>query len=173
MKNNNLTLMTLPSTLSVIVVVTSLYVAYAQENQTTIETPKFFAIQHANSGSLSEINTTSYSLELNDFSYKTILFSDRPDRIVSSVSTTDFIGNWSVGENSFAVDVPNAMLVVDEIEGKQDIAIVELFDPIYDSDNKTLKYEVTPDNATSINVPGEFGQITLFIDCLHNIPGCF
>jgi len=44
--------------------------------------------------SISEINETAYSLELNDVSDKTILFSDRPDRIVKTTSTLDFIGNW-------------------------------------------------------------------------------
>ena len=71
---------------------------------------------------------------MNDASDKTILFSDRPDRIVTSVSTIDFIGNWSTGEDSFAVDTPNAVLVVDEQEVGQDVIIVELFNPIYDSD---------------------------------------
>ena len=138
----------------------------SSNNQTTADhVPKFFAIQHANSCSLLEINATTYSLELNDVSDKTILFSDRPDRIVKSTSTVDFIGNWSTGQDSFAVDAPNAVLIVDEIEGKQqDVAIVELFNPIYDSENKVLKYEATPDNATSMGLPGEFGQTTLVID---------
>ena len=39
----------------------------SQENQTTSEEQiKFFSIQHAQSGSISEINATAYSLELND-----------------------------------------------------------------------------------------------------------
>ncbi|MDX1373783.1 MAG: hypothetical protein R3321_15015, partial [Nitrososphaeraceae archaeon] len=100
MKNNNLTLVTLLSTLSFLVAVSTLYSVYAQENTTESDIPKFFAIQHAQSGSLSEINTTAYSLELNDVSDKTILFSDRPDRIVKTESTTSFIGNWSKGVDS-------------------------------------------------------------------------
>ncbi|MGD1834788.1 MAG: hypothetical protein ACPKQO_03610 [Nitrososphaeraceae archaeon] len=64
--------------------------------------------------------------------------------------------------------MPNAILVVDEQEGQQDTTIVELFSPIYDSDKQTLKYEVTPDNATSINIPVEFRQVTLFIDTGSN-----
>ena len=137
----------------------------SSNNQTTADhVPKFFAIQHAQSGSLSEINETAYSLELNEMSDKTILFSDRPDRIVKSISTSGFIGNWSIGEDSFAVDPPNAVLVVDEKEGKQDIAIVELFSPVYDSDKKTLKYAAIPDNATSIDLSKEFGQTTIVID---------
>jgi hypothetical protein len=136
----------------------------SQENTTDSNTPKFFAIQHAQSGSISEINASAYNLELNDVSDKTILFSDRPDRIVKTESTTNFIGNWSTGVDSFAVDAPNAVLVVDEIEGQQDTTIVELFNPIYDLDKNSLQYEITPDNATSIELPSKFGQNTLVID---------
>lgn len=81
-------------------------------------------------------------MELNDVQYKTILFLDRPDRIVTSVSTSDFIGNWSIGKNSFAIDAPNILLVVDEIEGQRDTTIVELFNLIYDKDKNSLKYEL-------------------------------
>ena len=158
-----LTLVMLLSTPLVITTATSSDSVYAQENVTE-HVPKFFAIQHANSGSLSNINQTAYSLELNDVSDKTILFSDRPDRIVTSVSTADFIGNWSTGEDSFAVDAPNAILVVDEIEGQQDVTIIELFNPVYDVDKKSLKYNITPDNATSIQLPNKFGQTTIVID---------
>jgi hypothetical protein len=147
---NYLTLTILFSTLSIFLVVASLTVpVYTQENIITSDVPKFFAIQHAQSGSISEINQTfilalnnqsnktlfssdidkSFSLELYNVSDKTILFSDRPDRIVTSVSTSDFIGNWSTGEDSFALDAPNVVLVVDDIEVQQDTAIVELFNP--------------------------------------------
>ena len=150
MIKNNLTLALFPI-ISMLIIITSLTIiatAYAQGLNVT-ERPKFFAIQHANSGSISEINQTftlalnnqssktlfssnidkSFSLELYNVSDKTILFSDRPDRIVTSVSTSDFIGNWSTGEDSFALDAPNVVLVVDDIEVQQDTAIVELFNP--------------------------------------------
>ena len=82
-----------------------------------------------------------------------------------SISTSDFIGNWSIGEDSFAIDPPNAVLIVDEIEGQQqDVAIVELFNPAYDSEKKSLKYEAMPDNTTSIELPEKLGQTTLIID---------
>ena len=186
MKNNNLILMTLISTLSIIVVVSTITSVHSQrpdprltfmeyediiadkknnENITYSNEPiKFFGIQHAQFGSFTEINTTAYSLELNDVSAKTILFSDRPDRIVTSVSTLDFIGNWTVGVESFAVDAPNAVLIVDEQEGMQDVTIIELFNPVYDVDKKSLKYNITPDNATSIQLPNKFGQTTIVID---------
>ncbi|MGD1836512.1 MAG: hypothetical protein ACPKPY_00455 [Nitrososphaeraceae archaeon] len=123
---------------------------------------KFFSIQHAQSGSISEVNATAYLLELNDISYRTILFSDKPNRIVKSVSTLDFIENWTIGENNFAIDPPTAVLVVDEQE--QDVAIVELFNPVYDIEKKTLKYNISPDNLTSIDVTGDYGQNILLID---------
>jgi hypothetical protein len=186
---NYMTLTILFSTLSIFLVVASLTVpVYTQENIITSDIPKFFAIQHAQSGSISKINQTftlaltnqsnkalfssdldkSFSLELYNVSDKTILFSDRPDRIVTSVSTSDFIGNWSTGgEDSFAVDAPNAVLVVDELKGQQETTIIELFDPVYDLDNKTLKYDISPDNATFIDLPSEFGQSTLVIDVKH------
>ena len=173
MKNNNLILVMLLSTLSFLVIAISFHSVYAQEeNMTDSDMIKFFAIQHAQSGSLSEINETAYALELNDVFDKTILFSDRPDRIVKSISTADVIGNWSAGEDSLAVDAPNAVLVVDEQDGQQDIVIAELFNPIYDIDKKALKYEVTPDNTTSVDLPIEFGLSTMILDSLCTASTC-
>ncbi|MGD1838027.1 MAG: hypothetical protein ACPKPY_08225, partial [Nitrososphaeraceae archaeon] len=133
-------------------------------SKTADHIPKFLAVQHAQSGSISEINETAYLLELNDVSEKTVLFSDRPDRIVTSENTSDFIGNWSIGSNSFAIDAPNTIIVTDVDSNEQDVAIIELFNPVYDSDKKTLMYEVTLDNTTSYNLSGEFGQTTLILD---------
>jgi hypothetical protein len=130
---------------------------------------KFLSIQGAQSGSVSEVNATTSTLELSNVTDRTILFSDRPDRIVSSVSTTDFVDNWSTGPDSFAVDPPNAVLVFDDEEHSQHIAVIELFNPEYDSEANTLKYDITAVNATattttSIDIPNEFGQSTLVID---------
>jgi len=126
----------------------------------------FLFIQSAQSGSVSEGNATTSTLELNDVSNKTIMFSDRPDRIVVSIDTGDFIGNWSTGVNSFVVDPPNAALVVDdEAELKQDLGVIELYNPVYDSEANTLRYDIVSENGTSIDgLPGEFGQYTLLID---------
>jgi len=86
------------------------------------------------------------------------LFSDKPDRIVTSVSTADFIGNWSAGSDSFVVDVPDVVLVIDESERQQDeVIIIELFDLVYDFNKKTLKYQITLANTNFVELP-EFGQ---------------
>jgi hypothetical protein len=144
----------------------------ARNNMTGVT---FLFIQHAQSGSVSEVNATTSTLELSDVSDKTIMFSDRPDRIVTSQSTSDFVGNWFQGEDSFAVDPPNAVLVLDDDEveqRQQDIAVIELYNPEYDSEANTLRYEISAENATatttttssSIDLPSEFGQSTLVID---------
>lgn len=39
-----------------------------------------------------------------------------------------------------------------------------MFSPIYEVDKKSLKYDVTLVNATSIDLPSEFGQTTIVID---------
>jgi hypothetical protein len=124
---------------------------------------KFLSIQSAQSGSISKINDTAHVLELNDVSDKTILFSDRPDRIVTTIDTNDFIDYWSVGDDSFSEDAPNAVLVVDSLQ-EQDTSTIILFDPVYDENMNTLRYEITPDNATSIELPKDLGKSTLIID---------
>ena len=157
-------------TLGIVAVIQSTNYVTAQGGNGNVTEAKFLFIHSAQSGSVSEVNATTSTLELNDVSDKTILFSDRPDRIVASENTTDFIGNWSIGENNFAVDPPNAVLIVDdEVEQRQDYSIIELFNPQYDPEANTLKYDITAENATtttssSINLPGEFGQSTLVID---------
>jgi hypothetical protein len=91
-------------------------------------TVEFLNIQTAKSGSLSQINETAYTLELKNVSDSTIMFSDRPNRIVESVSTTDFVGNWTAGQNSFAEDAPNDALIVEDTQtGDLETVIIESF----------------------------------------------
>lgn len=57
--------------------------------------------------------------------------------------------------------------MVDDVQ--QDTAITELFNPVYDIEKKTLKYEVTLDNSTSIDLATKvFGESTLVIDSSSN-----
>jgi ABC-type Fe3+-hydroxamate transport system substrate-binding protein len=145
---------------------------YSQdENATSSSESRFLSVQHAGSGSIFEDNAVSYTLELNNVSDKTILFSDRPDRIVTSINTSDFIHDWhwSIGPaKSFWTDPPNAALIGDE--DNQDITIVELTNPVHDPTARTLKYDVVLENTTSTDIPNEFGQSTLVIDVQGNKP---
>jgi hypothetical protein len=102
---------------------------------------------------------------LNNVSDKTILFSDRPETIVTSINTSDFIHDWhwSIGPpKSFRADPPNAALIGDE--HNQDIMIVELTNPVHDPTARTLKYDVNLENTKPTDIPYVFGQSTLAID---------
>ena len=150
-------------TISLFMTTTTTNSIYAQNGNTT-SSIQFLASQQAQSGSISEINSTTFSLQLNNISDTTLLFSERPERVVSSVNTFDFVGNWSIGDDSFAVDAPNALIVMENEQGQQKTAIIELDNPAYDPDNMTLTYQIIPDDVTSLDLPDEFRQTTLVID---------
>ena len=136
----------------------------ANYNMTDVQ---FLFIQRAQSGSISQINETAYTLELNNVSDSTILFADRLNRIVETVSTSDFVGNWSAGQDSFAADAPNDALIVEDIQtGDLETAVIESFSPVYDMTTNTLTYTIMTENGTSLNMPSEFGQSVLVVDNL-------
>ncbi|MDR4490220.1 MAG: hypothetical protein R2685_04880 [Candidatus Nitrosocosmicus sp.] len=151
--------------------------AQQQDKVTGSNAVEFLSIQTAKSGSITEDNATNYQLELSGIDNKTIMFSDRPQRIVEPISTSDFIANWTVVPNSFKVDPPNAVLVYEDKQtGNLDTAIVELFNPVYNKNTNTLTYGITKYNSTSIEMPSDFGQSTLIIDpeCIsQSILGCY
>jgi hypothetical protein len=117
-----------------------LMIVYAQASQSASGTPTFLAIQHAAMGSVSEINSTSYSLQFDDISNKIVLFSERPNRIVQTQTVDNFIGNWTRSQDSFRLNPPNGALVMLN-NNKEDVFEIELFNPIYDKNQKSLKYE--------------------------------
>lgn len=139
---------------------------YAQQGQTetSIESPQFLAIQNAQSGTISEINSTTFLLQLNDLADKLILFSDRPDRLVVTQSNQEFVGNWTSGEESFRLDPPNAVLVVDD--QKEDTIEIELSNPKYASDERKISYDFTflGNKTTVSDLPNELGKSVLIID---------
>ena len=60
----------------------------------------------------------------------TLYFSDRPQRVVGHLTTKQFVDEWSVGENSFAEDPPNAVIsFVERGDTTPEDAIVVLKDP--------------------------------------------
>jgi hypothetical protein len=126
---------------------------------------EFLSIQNAKSGSLSQINATAYTLELNNVANKTIMFSDRPERIVETVSTSNFIGNWATGPNSFSTDEPNDVLIVEDTQtGQLETAVIESSNPVYDTTSNTLTYTIMAENGTPIALTEEFGQSILVVD---------
>ena len=60
-------------------------------------------------------------------------------------------------------------ITLDDEEQREDLAVIELYNPMYNPEAKTLKYDITAENETatttsSIDLPNEFGQSTLVID---------
>ena len=136
------------------------------QTSTNIESPQFLSIQHAQSGTTSQINSTSYVLQLDDLANKTILFSDRPNRIVVTQSIQDFVGNWTNGEDSFQVDPPSAALVVLTENQEDDVFEIELFNPMYDEDEKAISYDfrVLGNVTSSPDLPANLEKSVLIID---------
>ena len=54
---------------------------------------------------------TDGRLVLRNVAPSTLFFSDRPQRIVGHLSTEEFVESWGEGEDSFAADPPNAVLL--------------------------------------------------------------
>jgi hypothetical protein len=154
--------------------------------QSDSKTINFLFVQDGESSSISKINSTSYSLQINGVDDEVIVFSDRPDRILQVNSIEDFTGNWTIGEDSFQQDPPNAaLLLLEENNEKIDRFIIELYNINYDKDQKVLKYDfIFLDNSTATqlsDLPYNSGQTVLVIDaiakfkahgCEHGLPEC-
>jgi len=97
------------------------------------------AAWRAQAGSVVPSGTVGrYTLTLEQGLGHTIYFSDRPDRIVGSMPTPQFLSELGFSEGN----PPNAALVVETDEGQTEVAVLELFDPGYDEPTRTATYEV-------------------------------
>ncbi len=138
--------------------------------------PVMLFVQSFQSGSVAakEGADGRYTVTLEQGLGQTIYFSDRPHRIVGAAPTPQFLA----GLGFFADNPPNAALVVESAGGKTDIAVVELFAPVYDEASHTATYEVavladweastelgfTQAPADLASVAPTFGAAHLFID---------
>ena len=90
----------------------------------------------------------------------TLYFSDRPQRIVGHMATTDFVNLWGEGDNSFEEDPPNAVLAF--LEPGNDVpddAVIVIQAPRLEGGQ--LSYSVQTLEGT---LPAQAGPVTLFID---------
>jgi len=88
----------------------------------------------------------------------TIFFTDRPQRTAGHMTTKDFVDDWSVGENSFAANPPNASL---SIFGQDEIVdiVVTLKNPRFKGENLVYDITVLEEDVGPIS-----GESSLFID---------
>ena len=56
------------------------------------------------------IDNDGETLRLRGITPSTLFFSDRPQRVVGHMLTSDFVDLWGTGDNSFETDPPNAVL---------------------------------------------------------------
>ena len=102
--------------------------------------PTMLFLQTYQSGSITPVDGVDgrYTLSLEAGHGQTIYFSDRPDRIVGSSPTPQFLeGLGFLDDNP-----PNAALVVETAPGETDVAVVELFNPVYDPISQGVTYEI-------------------------------
>jgi len=101
-------------------------------------------------------------LTLNWVSPSTLYFSDRPERVVGHMTTEDFVGQWAIGDNSFAADPPNAVLsFLQSGDDSPEDCVVVLKNPMVEGDSIHYSIEVLEGS-----VPPLSGACTLFIDPL-------
>ena len=99
-------------------------------------------------------------LVLKSVTPSTIYFSDRPQRVVGHVGTSEFIGFWDDGEDSFAEDPPNAVLAfIASGESVPEEVVIEISDPILDGADLSYAAKVL-DGTLPIRADG----CSLFID---------
>ena len=107
------------------------------------------------------IESDGAKLTLQGITPSTLYFSDRPQRVVGHMATTDFVDLWAIGDNSFETDPPNAVLSF--LEPGADVpvdAVVVLTAPNLTGDGN-LSYSI---EVLEGAVPAHTGPVTLFID---------
>lgn len=149
---------------------------------TRAEAPAMLFVQSFQAGSIEPKagEEGRYTVTLDHGLGETIYFSDRPERIVGSFPTDKFL-DWL----GFTPDnPPNAAILTDNGDGETTLAVVELFDPVYDADTATASYDLAIldhwQDGTSLNftetpvdlgtIGATFGTTHLFIDGADDCP---
>lgn len=148
------------------------------DNGTADEKPvTFMFVQNAQSGTLIPVEGVDnlYTLTLMGVSPQTLAFSDRPERVVVQAPMQKFLDGMCFGPEN----PPNAAIEILDADEEEDLAVVELFDPVYDAASQTLQYNVsileTPGLSYAVfneradqSLPETFGPAALFIDDCHD-----
>jgi hypothetical protein len=150
--------------------------ATPEAESVTDEKVEFLFVQTYQSGTISptEGNPRRYTLSLESGTGQTVYFSNRPERIAGSAPTPQFLA----GLGFFDDNPPNAALVFEAAPENTDVAVIELYNPMYDPESQGVTYEVevlanwekelalgfqeAPTDLSAI--ASSFGAAQLFID---------
>ena len=106
------------------------------------------------------IQSADGTLTLRGITPSTLYFSDRPQRVVGHLATTDFVDLWGAGDNSFETDPPNAVLsFLEPGAGVPEDVVIVIKEPHLSNGDLSYSIEVL-EGA----VPADTGPVTLFID---------
>ena len=106
------------------------------------------------------VKSDGKTLTLTGVTPSTLYFSDRPQRVVGHMATSDFVELWGEGANSFEEDPPNAVLAfLQPGDDAPEDAVVVIREPRLEDGQLSYAIELLEGN-----VPARSGPITLFID---------
>lgn len=101
---------------------------------------EFLFIQSFQSGNITPKadEAGTWTLTLEQGLGQTVYFSDRPERIVGASPTDDFLKGLGFPKDN----PPNAALLFENDKGEEDVSVVELFNPAYDTATNTVTYDI-------------------------------
>jgi hypothetical protein len=126
-------------------------------SETAVQTGEFEAlfVQSAR-----RVTSGDGALTLHGLAPATLMFSDRPERIVGHLTAAQFVDGWGHGENSFLADPPNAVLsFLAAGEATPEDIVVTLTNPQLEGEELTYNVDVLEGE-----LPAATGPCSLFID---------
>lgn len=140
----------------------SLFTATAVSAKKPANAEDYLFVQMAPTATLSkDQNADTYKLQLNEASPYVKFFSNRPARITGMMPIDKFLTEW---QQNFSQNTPNAGVY--GIQDQKPISVmVELSNPTYNADQKTLTYTAKPlKNEKSLSTDIELKDAAIFID---------
>lgn len=130
-----------------------------------------YFVQSASAGNVKVLDKQKgiYKLTLKKFNPIVVYFSDRPQRVVHSITIGKFLTLWKEGADSLKNNPPNASLSAVTVNLTKGVKTLDLFlaltNPQYNKKDGTLTYTAfNLDQSMKIPDSQNFHYITLFID---------
>ena len=106
------------------------------------------------------LTASNGSVTFHGLAHATLFFADRPQRVVGHLTSRKFVDQWGDGEDSFAVDPPNAVVsFLEDGDSIPEEVTMTISNPQLNGD--TLTYSVDILDGT---LPAKAGPCSLFID---------